>query len=304
MRYIIAIILVVSSGFKGWQLFVNPDSVLPVRYALALVIAAELLFGFTALTGAYWQRMRIVVATGFACFAVFSFYLALSGAESCGCFGPLKVSPWWTFSLDVVVVAGLIAEWWREMPDNMGPSPSLSPEYRGEGLWNVAGICGASLALFLVLVWQTRPVVHADGLLQTANGLTILEPTDWSGQPFPLKESIDVDLSHSEWLVVLYRHDCHDCQEAVPLYEKLARVKRVALVEVPPFAVEAETKGTACAVGRLAADREWFVQTPVEIRLRNGIVVAASTELPAIKSVARHSVSYVDNRWVRSGGLQ
>ncbi len=92
----------------------------------------------------------------------------------------------------------------------------------------------------------------------------------------------------------------------MPLYEEFAASdvrKRVALIEVPPFGKEGAGAGSACVAGRLATDREWFVQTPVEIRLRDGVVESASTELPGIRSVARHSVSYVGN-WSTVGGLE
>jgi hypothetical protein len=40
---------------------------------------------------------------------------------------------------------------------------------------------------------------------------------------------------------------------------------------------------------RLSDDREWFVQAPVEIRLRDGEVVDASRELPAVNADRRGS---------------
>jgi hypothetical protein len=50
----------------------------------------------------------------------------------------------------------------------------------------------------------------------------------------------------------------------------------IALVEVPPFG-DFHPGEAACIYGRLSDDREWFVQTPVEIKLRDGIVSAVKT---------------------------
>lgn len=313
MNCLIGLILIFAAAFKALELFQNPAAFLQKEFTSPIIpflIAGELGIGFLALYGVYWKQLRMVAMTLFTMFAGYSLYLALQGAESCGCFGSVKVNPWWTLGLDVVVVAGLVVEWWWEKPVEFSPSPKLSPGCGGEGLWKLFGVGVVSVALCLMLVWHTKPVVHADGLLQTVSGLTILEPEEWNGRPFPLKESIDADLSQGEWLVVLHRHDCHDCQKAMPLYEELAASgagKRVALVEVPPFGEEdsspqylsklvspvparREGEGLNLVVGRLTPGREWFVQTPVEIRIKDGVVVAASRELPGIhgtKAVAK-----------------
>lgn len=122
--------------------------------------------------------------------------------------------------------------------------------------------------------------------LPTAGGYVILEPESWVGQQLPIAQYIDLDLSNGEWIVLLHRHDCSECQAAVPQYERLAASlplgsPRVALVEIPPFGGEVVTE-PICARVKLGGDRDWFVQTPMEIRLRDGIVTQASTELPAL----------------------
>ena len=73
-----------------------------------------------------------------------------------------------------------------------------------------------------------------------------------------------------------------------PRYERLAEEsvrrgghKQVVLIEVPPFGESENASGPARRT-RLSPDREWFVQTPVEIQLRDGKVTLASQGLPSV----------------------
>jgi len=109
----------------------------------------------------------------------------------------------------------------------------------------------------------------------------MLQPETWIGKPLPIAEYIDADLSSGDWTILLHRHDCPEFQEAVPRYEDLAYQRNIAIVEMPPYNSELVADGPALHA-RLPDDREWFVQTPVEIQLDDGIVVNASTELPVI----------------------
>jgi hypothetical protein len=120
----------------------------------------------------------------------------------------------------------------------------------------------------------------------SAGDLVVLEPEQWLGMPFPISEYIDANLSEGAWIVLFHRHDCPDCQEATPQYERLAHSRRVALVEVPPYGHELVGTGRA-RHARLRNDRNWFIQTPVEVQLNDGVVVSASTKLPAIAALER-----------------
>jgi hypothetical protein len=99
-----------------------------------------------------------------------------------------------------------------------------------------------------------------------------------------------INVGEGRWILLLYHHDCPHCQEALPQYERLAANQsvvgsdqRVALVETPPFeSATPHIEGIFHA--RLTDAHEWFVQTPVEIQVENGIVVSASLDLPAVSS--------------------
>jgi hypothetical protein len=60
----------------------------------------------------------------------------------------------------------------------------------------------------------------------------------------------------------------------VPQYAQLAMQEQVALVEVPPYGDSHASANSALHLARLSDDRDWFIQTPVETQLADGLVIA------------------------------
>ncbi len=243
-------------------------------------LAAWLISGL----GAKWSR-RVAVAA-FGIFAVVALYEALSGADSCGCFGEFKVNPWVTFGVDLTIVAAFA---WSMMIVSVKPSggtnKSMHRIQRG-------AVLGASLiAIVSLTLWrfhQSQPLASSSDGLITADGVVVLEPEGWIGKPFGLARYIDIGqrIIHGRWTVVLYSDGCDHCQRAVPRYEAFARQNRlkpnvpaVALVEMPPYAPPGQAlagPGSPAVVGRLSDAHEWFAETPVRIDLIDGRVITAA----------------------------
>ena len=238
----------------------------------AVVVQAELALAVLLLFG-LWPRKTLLAAAGmFALFGAFSIYRGWAGYESCGCFGAIKVNPWITAALDGAML--ILAAWgaWRSPAEPPHESKRL---YLAGSAYALAGVLAAADMM------AQAPVSAAD-----AGGLVILEPETWIGKPFPLATHLAPELSFDEgrWTVLLYHHDCPHCQEAVPQYERLAIIgsdRRVVLIETPPYSVDQSPEGAALRA-RLSDAREWFVQTPVEIRVDEGTVVSASLDLPSV----------------------
>lgn len=117
MRRIAGVLLVCAAVLKAVELVNEPAVAMlnPVgRFFVAIQIGVELGLGLFVLSGLYWSKLRWLLLILFAGFAGYSLYLALNGAASCGCFGPLRVEPWWTFLLDVAIVCGLAISPLRE----------------------------------------------------------------------------------------------------------------------------------------------------------------------------------------------
>ena len=111
--------------------------------------------------------------------------------------------------------------------------------------------------------------------------VVVLQPKTWVGKRCPLLAFIDIgeELKRGEWLVVLYRHDCPKCRQALPnlplLVSEVDR-SRVALIEMPPYANDAaavDCSAASFARGALSEGVDWFAQTPVLVHLREGVVV-------------------------------
>lgn len=281
MRWICSGLLIGAALLKAVQLFLSPEIALAHRlgqHFLEFQIGGELLVGLLFASGLYWRTLRWWAAALFTGFAGYTLYLALHGAESCGCFGPLKVHPWWTFGLDLAVVVGLLLskstpEPQREGQESIVPSLPLAGRRR-----ILAGLLGMGvLGVTLLFRFVDRPSASAEGVSTTSNGLVILEPEKWTGRPLPIADSLDVDVKEGDWTILLHRHDCPVCEEVVPKFEERAdRGERIALIEVPPYG-EVQQHSRACRYGRLNDRREWFVQTPVELQLHEGIVTEVQT---------------------------
>jgi hypothetical protein len=275
MRWLVGLLLLAASILKGYQLIFDRTMIGPStedRFLLLIQIAFEYGLALLVLSGLYWQRLRWVVLVLFVGFASYSLYLAFGGVTSCSCFGPVAVSPWWTFLLDIAIVFGLIWEvnGRRQVSDKeLVHMPSASR-------LAIAGLVfGVSVIGFIAALPSTLGQAQS-GLIAEVGGLVILEPEEWIGQELPIADYIDVDLSHGRWTVLLHRHDCPQCQQELPKYEQMAYEEPVALVEVPPFDDSISPHSGPAMHARLSSDREWFVQTPVEIILEEGIVIAAS----------------------------
>ena len=152
-----------------------------------------------------------------------------------------------------------------------------------------ASIGAVSIVLTFGLIWHVAPrQIDSNKGFQSVGELTVLEPENWTGKEFPLLEYIDLDVSQGNWVLLLHRHNCPKCQEVVPRYQSLAKLgilDNVALVEVPPHDSTLEYQESPCLNALLSNRRNWYIQTPIEIQLSNGIVKNASTDLPSLDKI-------------------
>jgi hypothetical protein len=267
------------------------------------IVECELLFGLVLLSGIFgkgdrsnlperpngcfaqigsvpFSEPRLTWALSLLCFsgfALISLYKGISGYSTCGCFGRVPVSPWYTFALDAAAVLALLR--WRP---------------RGSSRFHVATFArsAAVLAVWLLVgtpvalgTW-TEPVGTLTDLGEALpDGKTILlKPETWIGKRFPLLPYIDIGdrLADGDWIVVLYRRDCPKCQEAISKSERRRedivagrRLVPLAFVEIEPL--ESETRRSpserqTAASGRLKKPMDWFIVTPCVVRLSDGIV--------------------------------
>src|SRR5687767_4532346 len=72
------------------------------------VVEFEVFLGVWLLSGKRPLGSWLLALTTFGLFAAVSFYQGWIGQASCGCFGRLRVNPWYAFGLDMVIVATLL----------------------------------------------------------------------------------------------------------------------------------------------------------------------------------------------------
>jgi hypothetical protein len=284
MRWVAGLLLMLAAALKAVTLVIDPATALvhPLGlYFLPLEIGLEFCVGLLFLSGIYWLKLRWLAAALFTAFSAYSLYLALQGATSCGCFGPVHVNPWWTFGLDLAVVLGLVASRWFDaasMPRALHSRAGLPSQLRSSSRVSVAVVISIGVLIAAALFrYADQRTAMANSISAAQGDLVILEPEKWIGQKLPIAEFIDTDLSSGEWIAVLHRHDCPVCQEAIPRYEQLASEgARIALIELPPYGFTPSLE-SACRCCRLKNDREWFVQTPVELCVKDGVVTTVKT---------------------------
>jgi hypothetical protein len=288
-RLALGLLLLTAAALKGHQLAAAPvpeTGLLTSRWFLIGVVEFELFFGLWLLSGLYpkWTwRAALACFSGFACVTL---YKALSGESTCGCFGRVPVNPWYTFVLDCAAVAALFA--FRRSPLSLRERAGVrvfgsSSSGRGWVRVRIAALGAMLLAIGLPGAWAMatyHPASFSDSGKPTgAARVVVLEPERWMGRRLPLLKFIDIgdEIARGEWTVLLYHHDCPNCQRVLAKYQERAAgpasgadAPRVALVEIPPYA--RTHVALPCTHGRVADDREWYVSTPLQITLAQGIV--------------------------------
>ena len=105
----------------------------------------ELGLGLALIVGRERAVLWLLSVGTFSVFAIISAYLGWQGVASCGCFGAIKASPWWTLTLDMSVLLILVFS----RPLNVGHEMSgLLVRWRS---WAPAAIAVPTVCL---LMWK------------------------------------------------------------------------------------------------------------------------------------------------------
>ena len=279
VRVTLGLILLTAAGLKAHQLATEPVlsiDIFTYRWSLAIQVQFELVLGLWLLGGVHRRLLWLVSTVCFALFALVSLHKALAGQASCGCFGAVRVSPWYTLVLDVAAAGALIL---------------LRPDLRLRGrvrlYWpRLAAVVVLALAVGIptgVAIARYKPgTITEEGEIIGDHKRVMLEPDDWPGKRFILLKYIDVgdELRAGNWTVVLFDHDCPGCDEPISKYVRLARegkagLGRLALIQVPPYAPAswiAKLGRSTCLFGKLTDKLYWYVWTPAIVILKDGMV--------------------------------
>ncbi len=287
---ILAIALLTAAVLKGWQLLTEPvanNDIWSYRPFLILTVEFELALAIWLLSGLFKKAAWLATLLCFSVFSAITLYKGFTGAESCGCFGPVHVNPWITlFAIELPAVIALIIF-----------RPVCHPE-RSEGshfkilnsLFYIRYsprhfVTTAGIVLLVLAI--TTPILAFNEPAMVTSSYEVLEPETWVGKQLPILEHIDIaeSLQKGTWLILLYHYNCPDCDTAVSMYEQMAcdlagneDFLQIALIEVPPYSQSPVGENSPCARGRLAETKEWFVTTPAVALLTDGKVISAWKE--------------------------
>lgn len=254
-------------------------------FLLRFSIAAEL-----TVVGVMWLLPRLARPVGLVILGAFLPVLigeVLTGASSCGCFGSVQVHPGITLTMDLGFFLGL---WWlgRDAP-SLAVTATL-PTWRvvAVGFWTLASF---ALAFGLTATAPKDPAetVGSDGsrgATLPADGYYLPVYADWIGLDWddvPISSWIEgaTDIDAGPQYILFYRKDCEHCHE-------LMEVFFAGDLAVPTTAVSVPEKGgypssglldfvcEGCRLAELPVGVDWFLQTPVLVRLTDGVVQCAA----------------------------
>lgn len=288
VRRVLGVVLLIAAALKGYAVATEPiigTGILGTRWFAIAVVNVEMFCGMWLLLS--WLPVwtwRGAVAL-FSLFAVISVSKIIAGEASCGCFGRVPVSPWWTLGFDLVAMGALVWAW------PMGCTDLASKDGTGARGYAMGMPAIAFLAIAVaanVLLSSYRPSFLAeDGVIVGDSGVVVLEPEKWVGKPFPLLKYIDIgdQLATGQWRVLLYHHDCPTCQEVVRSYLTTGsdtHSRQRAIVEFPPFELmSVHMMAHGLLRGKISSERNWFFESPLELFLADGYVSGLSGEREA-----------------------
>jgi thiol-disulfide isomerase/thioredoxin len=268
---LLGLLLLTAAAMKGWQLLVEPvanKDIFSNRAFLIFAVEFELALGIWLISGLFRKAAWLAALLCFGLFSAITFYKAITGADSCGCFGSVHVNPWVTlFAIDIPAIITLIV--FRPKNQKLFDWPSI-PRF------------ATIFSIGIIILTVAGCVLSFNEPGKITTDYEVLEPGTWIGKELPIIDYIDIgkQLEKGNWLVLFYHYDCPDCVKAIAELEDIANdlagnedILKIALVEVPPYGPKVINKN--CTLGQLDNSKEWFVTTPAAILLDSGKVKSA-----------------------------
>lgn len=297
-------VLLIAGGLKIQQLLTEPiitNGFWESWAFFVIQVPLELGLGIWLLSGLFRKTAWLLTLISFAGFIGIVLYKVMTGAESCGCFGTVKVDPRITLmAIDIPIFLALAVL--RPVGQKFLPPPWPSAKH----------FFPVAIGTFIILPAVVAVLIFNKPPLETKT-YEVVNPREWVKpkitpavrppeikQPPKIKqpaeinepaknewkklEQIDVadELRSGIWVVLFYHFNCPNCKEAIPAYEKIYKslkgnneAIRFAFIEMPPYGDENQqivSADSGCLKGRLM--KKWFVTTPLVVVLLDGEVLA------------------------------
>ena len=139
-------------------------------------------------------------------------------------------------------------------------------------------LAGPALFFMFSLTQQPHATLGTEFTGPDGRNMILLEPETWIGKEFPLisrlvePEGSEV-LLEGTWQVLLVQPDCSDCHlKLAELESRTPRPETVAIVVIPSR-IDREIQQTSFPTFVLDRQNGWFVETPVAVKLVEGVCV-------------------------------
>jgi len=273
-----------------------PVAVIKWAGALGVDLKFLLLFGISvelAVAGVMWLLPRLARTVGLLMLGVFLPVLIgdlLMGASSCGCFGAVEIHPGITLVMDLGFFLGLLLLG-RGVPSLAATSRQPTWRVVAAGLWTVASF---AIAFGLNVSGPASPATEEGGVVAMAmpgDGYYLPKYDQWLGARWDevpisawIQDAPD-DLDEGPQNVLFYRKDCEHCHELMEVFFTGPLAVPTTAVAIPdrngfpdggvlPFVCD------ECRLAQLPAGVDWFLTTPVLVRLIDGTVECAAEVTP------------------------
>jgi hypothetical protein len=257
-----------------------------LMFVLRFSIAVELIVaGVMVLLPPLARWIGVAMLTAFAPILVGDLVL---GASSCGCFGALEVNPWITLVTDVTFLLGLLVLGRRE------PRLALTPNLPTSrvliaGAFSVVSVAAAFGLSPPGASVDRKSVEHGGGsaLPLPADGYYMPMYDSWIGRPFleldlaSWVKNLPDTLGNGSQYIIFYRKDCEHCHQLMELYFSGSLSESTTAIAVPErYGFPSENLQPfdcpECRRAELPSGIDWFLQTPVLVRLADGVVECAA----------------------------
>ncbi len=255
----------------------NPEAVLDL--VLRSLIGLELLAVVLMVLVAKASRSVALFMLGAFCLILIGEMVV--GAASCGCFGDLPVKPWQMLIADGALLAGVV--FLKPASDQRIASARRGPVMAAAAI--VAAVAGFGFAFGV----PARDVGEADNTPPTY--FPIYE--NWVGLRWtetelaPLAGALPPNFNTGTWYVVFYRKDCDHCHELLerfftgPLKIPTLAIATPERSGFPDPLDELPMPCTECVMRSLPIGPDYVMQTPVVVRVKDGIVECAAEGVDA-----------------------
>ena len=225
----------------------------------------ELWAGLMCLYGVESNWFLIGLLVFFALGVAINATMAMLGSRDCGCFGDVRVHPWVTSAVDLLVVIYLLIR--------VNPFDVIEEKKIAASRKSIFTCALMSSALIASTIWYS-PASND----RNSSDFRSVDCESLMQRQFSLATEIvgGVEFLTGRWRILIVRTSCPACAnllKSVVDETNLNEGEKLAVVEVPPLGQQ-ELMVQADRFTYLNPRKSWMVQTPMEIHVADGMVVS------------------------------